>query len=1858
ATAWKETDAVFKGIGNNYWERYKKMKLYGNLISEDGNIPQAILLKDSAAWLAKTANNACGIGDGGNAFSNELVNKINVCYTNLTGKNPDALYNGFLVLSLKYSNKQDPTVALSGKFILYFEDQPGDMPLPHTTDDATVMLYLKKGAGNLQRTSSVSATSPYKYFVYSEGDIGRILDNLDIQGNVIMANGSTLKDLNNGAIHYDKRVLEELVSAGVIKENPEYSKRSGGDASGAGSASNSNVSDEYFVSTSPQLTISLESQYKTRESIKNFKTDNPIAAAILVLPRVIYLPQDATGYLKDYYNVLNLNGAKEQKNASNSSCTPSGVNTISKLYDGNELISSGIYNCKYSSDTYGDMPFWVVVSGTNAKAPTVAFEKTGGVVTPGGTPLTVNLEIPPSGQSQKMTVDVLISNKPDNWTINPQPGVSLHSNFSSDADLIYTVTFDNSKTIIPIFTVSGAADMSPATVYFTLIPPNNGCNISSDRNVFQASVTGFAKVKREAVNETYCADHEKIVGSDNKEYDCASIAGDSWADCNNDLQKGEWIYPYCNNLTTDDVNNKWTCGTNLGIKLKTKNISKHCIAFVDDRTIEAKSGEEYTMYASLKRKRYTLEVGASGASPTIVVKRVGATTTTTLTPYKTENGNDLYQVYAGDTLDVEATSYGSDKFSYWKCTGQSCSDRNIYRRAIFDKLTIQDNTTLIAYFNKRDDHCFYDSFIKKENSKGNNEDFAAFCKNGSLENCIDKCNTGTHCSVSSGGYPNANWTMVYANEIDCVKRNWLGSCVEKQYTGFEPPTIPKDGLITGTDYISAPGSALSLSNLTGKYSPTVLLNRAQAGFNGTMTTKMRIPSKPGEAIGDLFDKDNNDGLILRSNNDASEYLQVNVYGGEAYSAYARVCQVQGAFFDPDNNDVNCLISKFSNNLGGNYVPLTSLAEFDLRAVLNGSTLTLTITYRSSGSQGAGHVSFNLKDLTAKLAGKGYTDLSVAAEGHEYVGLKMLNYHYKFRDVSWTSTDYNNDCWDVPRVYCSFKSNYVGGTVPLDTNVTPLVTYSSWFDNKSNCSVEYYYNGCDMDGSYYKQGIFKVLDNLGREITCADGEGPYWHDGVELKDSTYHFKEEGQHHVEASSKYGLSGYEKKASVKMQCGGWNDYTSSYFADCGDFYVGEIKSCSENVKIWNGTKDCNLNTLCDIKLDGSKIANLRDAKLNISTHGQYGDVTVKAYLIDKNDIQSSTFTLNILDEQTQNFVINVNDYVDVEGFDPQSIRGIVFEGDKAYKVSVVESSCPAVPGIGNACSATFNANGNGFDVYAPNISNTEKSDNCKVTNSQTSEKYDGACPVNGNFFVSTPDLIKNLENGNSNIDVKFTLVMHDQEGNDTECETAPVTLIKPTLGVCSVASSEITAGNDLPSFKYSMANCPTGGCKVSIQLTKDGQEQKTRQETCSAAECSWIPGNDVSSSAGTYKYKVTYGSTSCEKEVTVKPSQVNATASYCKVENNTFKASISSNGAVTAKLTYNDPLGNTIGVEQNLTNGNSNFVQNLSNLTAGSYTLVLLLNGNQACSVSHTVAASATSSSSAASSSSQSGSGNLSVTCGVSIYNYDIAGDKYFSTQNLYFMMKNNANVNESPTVAIWKDGSYWKNATLSANSNWTVVDLNTLSVGSYNFAVRVGGATENACSSSINVEKPSISCTYSAKEITLGDSITITPIVASPTCNGVYIGYMDGFTQYTSIGCSGESFTIKPTKAETYQVKVQVGGDDSINCTEEIKVNGASGGQGGSGGSGGAATNSINLPMAYDISGGLEIPQGTTTVICGTGGVNIHCCPKSDCYNGTIGSWSVDKVTQDNSPRPYNTSFTCSEPHTIITSDALICAAFNN
>lgn len=1648
-------------------------------------------------------------------WDNSVVNKLNECYqSNMADsvKKKENLYNGYLVVNLTSADQNGTSGTLNGKFIIVQQAKiNAQNGLPGTTDETSVFLYLEKGATYIQREAK-------NYFIFTEGDIGES-SGLNLTGTIYAPTESCANaNFKDSKLQHNNELIKELTDAAIICNND--GSPCGGQIATEDSLGGVNLGDfvlagkdVFYIATAPQLGLTLESQYEAREKEPTVDQTEEINPSIIVLPRVVYLTTDAVGKLPDYYNVLNLNGADEEKDPSNVSCTPSGLNTTAKLYDGTTPIAEGVFTCVYkSSKNYGSVPFYVVVSGTSGDAPSVAFETDNQELLKSST-REVKLVVPQSSRAMPVSVDIMASALPNGWTVTPQSGVSIRDN-SNGSSVVYTATFTPSAAgplSIPVFSVDAGSDAENNSMLFQLMQPCDGCVIGMPftHTIF---LSGSANIKREGITE-YCNAYPDAC-SDNDFSEAAKRP-----DC--DISSGEWVRASGMNCRVEEENNRWTCGTNQAISLQSITTPNYCDLFLPSDNNSVTTPEdmgEYTLYASLKKKPYTLTVKIDGANESATSVTI-STDSKTETCLKTDDACD-FTVYAGENVSI-SYSAETDKFSYWKCSGDNCPVE-LTTSSPFTLQPISGNNTVTAKFNDTDKHCFYEDF----------SELTVSCND--RETCIRDCEEASGCVVS--GSATANWQFM-------------------QNEGFNKPVV-------SSGYINLPSK--------NKGVQTFIMSTKQAGANGQMTSMMQVP------IVSAANKElvQNTGFVVRSNNNASSYLLLSVYGvgdGSFGTLTTRLCKGTGL-----TSVDSCAEKQLKNN--GSTIDVSQTTMVNMSLTANKDSILVEARVDGNLYKEVYDISaFNMSSLT-----------------YQYVGFKLSDEATKLYDIAWRSSDYADDCWSVPSVDCSFKANYLGGLVPKDSNVTPWVGASSWFTEHS-CEYKYYYNG---------------NDNITTTVGTVDGLGSA------LASKDYNFSEEGTHGPE----------NKDAKVAVECPDNTTSLNGQNTSCGNFWVGEQSLCSQSYTILNEVIPVTNGVEREFSVTNSG-ANLRESVLNfkISDLADGGVITV--YLKDA----SGNFSLPGTIKANGNQTLNVNLLSNKEGFDPQKVTAIVMEGTAAFNISFIASDCPYAFGISN-CSATYDGASWQITSTMKNVEGAAEN-GCSVVPSDGSIDATAAtgvsCPTNGTFAVSDPDLYTRVNAGVSEVDYTFTIKAQTKDGTELSCVTDKVT-IKPAEFTCSVTPEQVVEGAGMPTLSFEIANCPPSGCPYTVTFESALVGEGNYTSGTSTHDYSGANTADSKLVVGTHHYKVS--AMGKEKECGFEVVEAIDAEASCSVSGNTLSVTVKGanyGDAVPIKVGISDVIGNVLGFESISMNQNTTKEIDLSTynsqLTAGTlYPVTLTLNGNgQPCggytpplpglmltcpadlynqnasepvtiiptvegcnvvggcdwtitpateggsgtgytggsmsftntdgsgTVRHTLTITRPKDSETANCSFNvgfiEGSGSVSATCGVSTYNHGISGENdFYTSADLYFVFKNNASNATTPSVEIFKDGASVGTTTLQSWSNWNSTSIGKLSEGSYTYNLKHNGKV--ICTHSINVKSP-LSCSVDKTTIGLGESFKFTTNYA-----GSAWGHsLSGNGAPASTGGSA-IYTITPTSigTHTYTFSVTSGDKGSAECSYSVIV----------------------------------------------------------------------------------------------------------
>lgn len=1528
---------------------------------------------------------------------------LDKCY-DAAQKAGELLDDEWLLIKFPGSNYQfqnlGASTILRKKYVIIFEEN-GVFSLPPTSSDANVMMYWMKGG-----TIAMTNNAPFRnYFIYSLGDVDyNGGDGKGITGSIYLADCHKIKAVNTIVADYNATTTAELSEASILCAFDGTKKctktSSTGGSSGADKFTDEDY-DPYIIAMAPQLLLTTKSEYKSDEKDigATANSTTTVSPSIMVMPRILYLPRKPVGKLSDYYDIINLNGANETKTPSNVTCDPSGIPASERFASYADSLNKGVYTCTYSSNAYGDASFYVLVDG-NIEDLKLNFEKDFYEVSATQSEVDVKFDIPAgSSNPQEMKIDVYMSPLPSGWSVFGQtPTIT-----NSDGSAVYTLTLTPSaeRRFEAVFHVVKSGD-APGSVYFQLIPPYSGCKPGA-LSVARVGTSGSVNVVRQEVSD-YCgkyhANCQNDEGNGNKFY--AVINSPS---CDEFLTKDGvtdvWVYAKGTNCTANSSypNNSWTCSMHSPITLKAQGMnalaSKYCevsIPPLDNQFDPTKDNETGYLYGSVVRKSKTLTVTLSptvSSESGILLKMNSSSTADEPDPSaevrECRGSGSVCQfvVYPNYKYFLYPIARGEDKFSYFKCTGKDCTEENAVNVGKYPLLISDDNSFYVA-FNDKDSHCFYEDFTPTEGK----EDFVSFCGNGNVR-CIDTCSvsqaSGNSCEVTKSaqaemGNETPDWVMVYNNrEANCSQWIKTDEC-EEYYTVFPLNGTCKrrknycssSNKVVGSkqiapqisnNYLHASNSS-DVNASTANSVQAVVLSTKDAGFNGTMTSYFKTDANPIH----------NSGFIFRSNDDASEYYQLNIYGNASLLGslahvsnlfYAELCLVHGQGTRDHTNDI-CVekqLATSSYSIGSDLI-ISENTSMTLILKIKGSKVDLNVgldrVFLKDGERG---ISF---DLASEFNGQ-----TLADDRHNRVGLKLSNSSFRIYDISWMSETYSGTCYDAPRLLCSFKANYLGGNVPLNSEVTPWVAYSSFIDSDKKyegCELQYFYNGCDLE-SGYTSFMWNDWSGWYQYFSCSTGnkDGSYWDQGSTMKDRYYNFTDEGPHgfaYTPVATSYNptpFPGIKKDAKVKVVCPSGVTPPSSLLdtKTCGEFLVGELKFCSETYdfrKMATASMYCEANTNCDIPVTGAGLAsgetsvNLRDGSVALEFINE-NNATIAVSLVDKSGRTSSARNTD-----GTSFTVLVNDIANTDLFDPQTITAIRVKGSESFYVTGAISGCPYALGI-TGCSVSYNGSSWNVRVSASNASS------CDITPADglehlgsSAKKSDVVCSEEGSSYTfDDPDFFNKISTSG-----RYSFEVVAKDGEKTSTRICSSENIQPLTVSCDdLSETTVIPGMGVPSFGFQLGNCSqlsSGKCPYTVTL--DGVAQNGSAENTSTATGSVPPFNAMNTPGNKYSVGETHtwavstagGNVSCSKDFTVVSAEGDASAvcALNEAEKN-FSAQVSpDNHPWSAYVNVYDAQGHDIAIEAGKVNqqaaNQTTYFADLSQYTLSNGAIVtFVLNGN---------------------------------------------------------------------------------------------------------------------------------------------------------------------------------------------------------------------------------------------------------------------------------------------------------------------------
>lgn len=1506
-----------------------------------------------AGYADKSGISACRASDN---LTKDGVRKMNECWNELwrdPNKKDAYLYNGYLVKKIKStSGDVDDASAekLTGKFILIFEARVTDVHLrvPRTSESGYVFLYLMDGANERSqdggRTTHINASQKetYNYFIYTNRNIEGFLGEGTWSGSVYARaeNCAGFPDVNGSTVlEYNPTIVSDMVSSGIVcdEKGPACTPYNGeNDNTGDDSSDSTGTSfkgyDTDFIAVGSELMVSVESEYKSDEKVENNRVE--VKPSLMVLPRVLYINSDAVGALSDYYSAVPLNGLQMDKNAQATvDCPdqPTAPPTSGKISD--RPPGQGTYSCYYEYSAGGQKyrsDFKVVVAGEASSTPMVHFD---GLPTTNFNIATANTGIvtivSEASESQvPFSITIAKTDLPDGWTVSMADGGAVSWKIADDGSeyFVYSgMAGGKGGTKESVFKVTTGANPSPGTLRFTLRTPQ-GCIIGGGAVVKAFSIKGSVTIHRDGL-DAFCARYPETC-ENNSEY----LIAKDLQDC---PPTSIWIRADgigCNPVD-GSVNDKWTCDAGVGaankiILVKGEYNSAECKLYIPtqaeknyiiDPQDDKKNPGGDTLYASLKRKYYTLTVKVTDATDRNTGVRIDTATTSASKADAKNLGNCTskdgcsFIVYANQYVKLTPVQHGADHFSKWNTDGKYNKDQG--DASIVREYVVGSNRSLEAIFNEKDKHCFYSDF----------KNTAIWCSSD-IQDCLDYCRMGYACDISGGHYERPNWIQVNTNGM------------------FAKPNV----------------SSGFIRNSSG-YGTSMIMNSVEGGSEGEYTVRVR-----SGMVSTLSAKKNTDflnsGLVVRSKKDGSEHISVNIYGvnvtGSDYTAavttHIRVCYSSTTI--KVGNDHCKDVPLRGVNLGLNAFSWTAGSQLNMVISVRGDSLHVLASY--AGTAGIVQVEgeLDLKDVVQNAA---YT---LNDDAHSYVGIKLTDASFGVYDASWSSDRWKSECFADPSIYCSFADNYMAGEVPLNEDVSPSVGYSSWFMNEGSSCMDkttFYYNGCDLASSKFNSflGVSSLFNNFAycKNDVCGEGhvENYFTHDGFNLKNSTYYFGCEAKHGYQHETRDGIV---RNASVVVNCNAVNG--KKYSANCGEFYVGRHHGCQEDYDFVT-TPQPHGYEYVEIPAPNSSVANLRESNIMFGLTFGMG-VFVKVKLVDANNVSSDAITIN----QSGPNLISYDKFADRYGFNPEKVAKIVMQSNGWYTIDSVSSYCAnrlkVYCGQGDATYL-----GDYWRIDS-NIDPYDKAQKCKVVanHGDIKETYFGNCNEAGVFTLSDPDFYERLNDGASPITYDFTVSVYD-DPNATETSEPSSTCIaqtqsySPVDAVCDLVDSKGTyvQGSGVPAVKFEAVNCPAEGCEY--ELTLDGVTEYTHSDKIKGVK-SWGSALNTASQlpAGSYHYtfKLFNDDKSAMYKSCTTPSfdvvqAQKASAENCSIVGNHFMAYVTASNYedVIASLVYADNLGNVISTKTVKINSNTDVDFDLSSLPAGNYTLALKLYGNEAaCSL----------------------------------------------------------------------------------------------------------------------------------------------------------------------------------------------------------------------------------------------------------------------------------------------------------------------
>ncbi len=1318
-----------------------------------------------------------------NGSEKSFAYKMNECYRTLTSKeeNKKYLYNGFMVVKIaessqNYNPAQD--TVLIGNYIIIVENEllSGQQGLPHVADDRYVFLYLKKGAKYIQKEAK-------NYFIYTLGDIGNS-SGLNLTGSIYApAKSCANARFQDSQLTFSEEVLSAMESANILckNEDPDGNTPCGGpvtpkpDGDGEGDGDgdteySGGAPDKYYISVAPQLSVTLESQYKNNESAGNVGGTS-VDPSFIVLPRIIYLTKDAKGQLSDYYNIVPLNAVKPAGASSPvSGVSVNGCNEISSGPLGGELAEK-IYTCEVQATVNGKtksmtskVPFWVIVSGTGGSKTAVSFVESDVQLAVGNdTPVELTWE-KTTGAGVACKVVVSVSDHSSSWEVDDNDLDPPNGNK-------YTININTSEDPPKkLFDVHNAG-ANEGGVIFLIEQTEGGCAPGAKPAEAVYNINNVV-VRREGLAE-YCAGPGLGTSACNAggEYqkkkdwpDCS--AGDVWVNARRDIES-------CKPL---NKNNSWSCAPEGTISLMAAAEMEGCEVIVPAEN-NAKSQpfptdaqgnyEPITLYAAAKAvpQKLKLQFDVTGdlAHDQSIYISVDGTLRKTCKYGEYLNNPaacelDVFNssiVKLSFNSDPEGESNPPGSFNYWLGTGPDCNETPLTTPAI--AFEVSGSNTVEAHFGESDKHCFFDEF--KDEYRNNRA--SVECNESNSDYCIQTCDEGSPCgSVLNGS---KKWRLME------------GSMDNIEYS---------DGRISLKSKATRGKKESEKSGVR-----VVVMSTAQAGKDGELKAQFQVPAEIGAGKATV----KNSGFILRSDAGKNNFLMLNVFAIDG-KLKARLC-VNG---QDDKCHATQTFSKFSS------IASTDIVMMSARFAKQGENDVLRVKIWPNSwakDSDAEEVVFTLTE--ASISG-----VSATAK-NEYVGYSLADPNFKLYGIGWKSDTYNAQCWDTPpTISCSFKAAYAGGIVPLNESVEPWTGLSAWYNSAyaNGCRRVYYYNNGSEGGCYGSSlGNEKYVECGSNYQFSTDGPHGYYSDAEQEDVKTAKASVEG------------------CSVTGPAAAWANQQVA--AHCGAFWVGKIKQCSRNITFDKVSTGFEGDYYAVEDWDG--VANVRDADLKVFLDNPNEDeVEIYLYSINTDSKYSygagqPIYSLPYKTTSSGTITISMNTLSNAEGFDPERVRGVyVKTSGTANVTSNPTSVCGHVLDI-EGCTANYVKSAKKWNVTTTlkgganslSYKHVEKMVVSEASGHISSMTDEDKWTAKSKTVQLSDDNPYGVGDQQKVYAFAVTLTLDEGEPKTRQCTTDPVENYNAVCHSLTGATAR-TPGSGLPVFSYDV-KCPQGPCKYSVVL-----------------------------------------------------------------------------------------------------------------------------------------------------------------------------------------------------------------------------------------------------------------------------------------------------------------------------------------------------------------------------------------------------------------------------------------------------------